>query len=140
MATGEGLALLQLGDGDIVVATASGEILTPVPGDDRLVAGMTTSLCLPTAVDDVRAAVVPAEVGADLVLVATDGYGNSFASPQWRRVVMADLRRAIAGEGLAVVEQSLPAWAQESATMAGDDVTVAVLSRLSAVLQRPASP
>ena len=49
------------------------------PGDDRLVAGETTSLCLATAADDFRHAFLPASAEPDLVLLATDGYGNSFA-------------------------------------------------------------
>ncbi len=129
LATADGLALLQLGDGDIVVATAAGTVLSPIPSDDRLVAGMTTSLCLPSAVDDFRTAVVPAGEHPDLVLVATDGYGNSFASADWRDAVMGDLRRVIGTGGLAAVERNLPAWAAQSAEAAGDDVTVAVLRR-----------
>jgi serine/threonine protein phosphatase PrpC len=129
IATDDGLALVQLGDGDIVVASSTGTVRTPVPSDDRLVAGMTTSLCLPTAGDDFRVALVPADEGADLVLVASDGYGNSFASPDWREAVMTDLRRVIDAGGLAAVERNLLAWAAQSAEAAGDDVTVAVLSR-----------
>jgi serine/threonine protein phosphatase PrpC len=129
LATQDGLALLQLGDGDIVVATAARTVVSPVPSDDRLVAGMTTSLCLPTAVDDFRVALVPAGQRPDLVLVASDGYGNSFASSDWREAVMTDLRRVIATGGLAAVERNLPAWAAQSAEAAGDDVTVAVLQR-----------
>jgi hypothetical protein len=129
VASDEGVGILQLGDGDVVVGTAGGNILAPVPTDDRLIAGQTTSLCLPTAIADFRHAVVPASTRADLVLLASDGYGNSFADAGWREQVTADLRQRIARDGVDAVRSDLPRWLSDSARAAGDDTTVAVLTR-----------
>ena len=79
LASGDWLGFAQLGDGDVVVRTR-GTSRSPVPGDDRLVAGATTSLCLPDPVSDFRYAVLAPDDDIDLVLLATDGYGNAFAS------------------------------------------------------------
>jgi serine/threonine protein phosphatase PrpC len=129
IATAEGIGVLQLGDGDVVVGTAGGNMLVPVPSDDRLVAGQTTSLCLPTAIDDFRRAIVPDSVRPDFVLLASDGYGNSFADAGWREQVTADLRQRLARDGADVVQGDLPRWLTDSARAAGDDTTVAVLTR-----------
>jgi hypothetical protein len=129
VAAADEIAVLQLGDGDVCVGTADGGVLTPVPTDDRLVASQTTSLCLPTAVDDFRSALLVPEQRVDLVLMSTDGYGNSFADAGWHATVVADLRRIISDDGVERVEAQLARWLEESAEAAGDDTTVALLSR-----------
>lgn len=123
----ESIALAQIGDGDTVVRTASGEVTVPIPGDERLVGGATTSLCLPDAVKDFRTAQLLSSSECTLVLLATDGYGNSFASPEWRTLVVSDLARALEGVGPDVVHEALPDWLAESAAVGGDDVTVALI-------------
>jgi hypothetical protein len=129
VATDEWVLLVQLGDGDVIVSSADGRTWTPVPGDDRLAGGQTTSLCLSSAVSDARVAVVTAAERADLVVVSSDGYGNSFADRDWRDSVAADLHRHVRGKGIAAVGSDLPAWLADSARVGGDDVSVAVLAR-----------
>lgn len=123
------LVLAQLGDGDITVVSADGRVSAPVPGDDRLVAGQTTSLCLAGAEDDFRVTVVPARDSAQLVLLSSDGYGNSFADAGWQQSVALDLRDHVSHAGLDRVANELPIWLAESAEAGGDDVTVALLAR-----------
>ncbi len=88
LATADRLVFAQLGDGDIIVAGPDG-VSSPIPEDERLVGGQTTSLCLPRAEQDFR---VQVEAGADidLVIVSSDGYGNSFrhllGDGRWPRI------------------------------------------------------
>lgn len=119
------VGLCQIGDGDVVVQVGA-DVLLPVPGDDRLVGNETTSLCMPSAASDFRTASLPE---ADLVLLCSDGYGNSFADRRWGRQVVHDLSRTLDEEGLPTIEALLPAWVAESAKVGGDDVTVILLVR-----------
>jgi protein phosphatase 2C-like protein len=139
---GSEIGIAQLGDGDLLVRTLSGSVLLPVPTDDRLVAGETTSLCLPGAEADFRYAFLGSEAQAGLVVLATDGYGNSFASDSWRDEVGADLADLVVADGgWTNVEAKLPAWLAESAEVGGDDVTAVVLVRRVPVTARlPAPP
>lgn len=122
------VALLQLGDGDIVVGRRSGAITQPMPGDDRLIGNQTTSMCLPTAVDDFRVALV--EFDDDpvrFVSLTTDGYANAFVSPDWATEVGSDLLGHLDTHGLHWVAERLPEWLSESASVGGDDVTMGLL-------------
>jgi hypothetical protein len=124
------LELAQLGDGDVVVRWGS-TVVRPVPGDARLVADVTTSLCLPTAEADVRLAVLDAE-GADrpdLVLLATDGLGKSFADPGWWTTTATDYAALLDRLGPEVFRDRLSGWLDDSAAVGGDDTTVALLRR-----------
>lgn len=133
---GSEVALAQLGDGDALVRRQGALAARPVPGDDRLIAGETTSLCLPGAEDDFRFASLDPAEDVDLVVLATDGYGNSFASGDWWQTVVADLAVIASESGPAALAERLPGWLSESATVGGDDVTAAVLVR--SPMARPA--
>lgn len=123
------LVLLQLGDGDIITASPTGRVACPFPGDDRMVAGETVSLCLPDAVELMRV------VGIDLtrsplaiLILATDGYGNSFADADWRESVTQDLLSHLYEHGVNWIEDRLQGWLAESADVAGDDVTIGIVA------------
>jgi serine/threonine protein phosphatase PrpC len=123
------VGLAQLGDGDLAVRTIDGRCLRPVPGDGRLVGGETTSLCLPTAGADFRFASLDREEAVEIVLLATDGYGNSFAEEEWWPDVLNDIAGFVDARGHRDLAERLPDWLSESALVGGDDVTVAVLAR-----------
>jgi hypothetical protein len=125
---GHGVAVAQIGDGDALVRS-HGFATRPVPGDDRLVAGETTSLCLDSAVDDFRYAVVPDSAAPDLVLLTTDGYGNSFAQADWWHGLVDDLATFVVRSGFDRVADELPGWLEESARVGGDDVSAVLLVR-----------
>jgi len=122
------IAIAQIGDGDVLVR-ASGFAMRPVPGDDRLVAGETTSLCLESAAADFRFATLPASAEPDLVLLASDGYGNSFASTDWWHGLVEDLARFVDENGFDSFRGHFPDWLAESAAVGGDDVSSVVLVR-----------
>lgn len=123
-----GMGIAQIGDGDVLVRT-DGYVTRPVPGDPRLVAGETTSLCLGSAVADFRYATLTEVAGPDLVMLASDGYGNSFAQPDWWRSLVDDVALFVDSHGLERVRAELPGWLAESARVGGDDVSAAVLVR-----------
>ena len=127
-AAGDVVAVAQIGDGSALGA-APQRVEHLVPGDDRLVANETTSLCLPTALADFRWGTAYFGDGS-AILLSTDGYGNSFASEGWEDEVMADLVNELGAHGFEEVAGALDSWAADSAAVGGDDVTLVLLSRL----------
>ena len=123
-----GVGLAQIGDGDALIRT-NGFAMRPVPGDDRLAAGETTSLCLDSAVHDFRYSGLPADGEADLVLLATDGYANSFADADWWKSLVDDLAWFVSTSGFGVLSEQLPDWLGDSARIGGDDVSAVILAR-----------
>ena len=128
LASDDLVAVVQVGDGSVVVGDAGG-VTRPVPGDPRLVANETTSLCLTTAIDDFRWGATELTSPSSLVLLSTDGYGNSFASDDWETEVMADLVAQVGRHGFGKVAAELDGWASESAEVGGDDATLVLLQR-----------
>ena len=123
-----GVLLAQIGDGDALVRT-HGFAVRPVPGDARLVANETTSLCMDTAAQDFRFAELPESAEVDLVMLSSDGYGNSFAANDWWHELVRDLAWYVDVHGFDEFSARLPEWLAESALVGGDDVTAAVLTR-----------
>ena len=124
---------LQLGDGDILVVSEAGEVSrAPLPTDERLFANETTSLCLRDAWREFRShfQVISASSPA-LILVSTDGYGNSFRDEAGFLQVGADVLAMIRADGLDAVSASLETWLTEASQEgSGDDVTLGILCRM----------
>jgi protein phosphatase 2C-like protein len=116
----------------VITVDGASSVARPIPRDSRLVAGQTTSLCLPDAARDLRLSVLAAG-DAETLMLASDGYGNSFAGVDWWQAVGRDVQAQVRDRGLASVGSSLPGWVADSAEVGGDDVTVAVLARAAAV-------
>jgi hypothetical protein len=73
------IVYLQLGDGDILIVDDAGAVTRPWPRDSRFLGVETASLCGPSPEDDLRLLIQPLDgSGPALVLLATDGYANSF--------------------------------------------------------------
>jgi serine/threonine protein phosphatase PrpC len=123
---------LQLGDGDILTVTDEGAVFRPpLPVDERLIGNETTSLCSSEGWRNVRFYFQPL-VGAPpaMLLLATDGYANSFVDGAAFEQVGADLLHMIRSEGAAAVEQQLPGWLEQTSTSgSGDDITIALAIR-----------
>jgi serine/threonine protein phosphatase PrpC len=130
------LVVLQIGDGDIITVDAMGQETRPFPRDVRHVANLTTSLCLPTAAEDMRVVgLAPGNVSPEpgapvLLLFSTDGYINSFVSAEaFERVVGPQILAQVRERGLSWVGQVLPRSIRAAAERgSGDDVTVAILT------------
>lgn len=138
--THDGTFYAQLGDGAILVFNEpTGKAVLPVPADPELLANQTTSLCMDNAETLFRFGCQA--TSPILVVVATDGYGNSFATMDGFREVPADLLAALRTEGLDAVQRALPGWlAETSREGSGDDVTVGLICRQDFVAVGPARP
>ena len=121
------LLLLQLGDGDIVTVDATGQVgRPPLPADPRLIANQTTSLCGGSAWRDMRTVFQPI-MGRPpaLVMLATDGYANSFADEAGFLAVAADILSALRTQGHRHTENQLPRWLRATSQGgSGDDISV----------------
>jgi hypothetical protein len=133
------LLYLQLGDGDILTVSPSGQVARPLPHDERLIGNETTSLCSRDAWHDVRLRLqllddqslnqLPA-----LILAATDGYSNSFADEAGFMQVGSDLLDLARIESMDSVQSSLETWLTEASQMgSGDDITLGIIGRIEAL-------
>jgi hypothetical protein len=123
------IVYLQLGDGEILTTARDGSVALPLAVDETLIANETTSLCQVEAWRNTRVRVQSiAESPPALVLLATDGYPNSFATPEGFRQVADDLLGMLDEEGVEPIVAALPGWLEEASQQgSGDDVTVAIL-------------
>ena len=128
IAVGGGTLLgVQIGDGDLLLH--AGATRRVFERDPRFVMNETTSLCQPDARSELRATRCEAPPGT-LVIAATDGYANSFASDRDFVQIAVDYAAMIRTEGFEGVLARLPAILNEtSGEGSGDDITVALLYR-----------
>ncbi len=120
---------LQLGDGDLLTVSESGDVARPIPKDPRLIANETTSLCSPKAWNDVQiyfqtlAGAPPA-----LILAATDGYANAYRDDASFQQVARDYWALLRDEGEQAVKPNLTGWLNEASQQgSGDDITVGLI-------------
>ncbi|MCC9076502.1 protein phosphatase 2C domain-containing protein [Litorilinea aerophila] len=126
------LLLLQLGDGDILIVDDAGQVSRPpFPPDPRLLGNQTISLIDERAWAEFRVHFQPlADHPPALVLLATDGYANAFATEADFLQVGTDLLAAIRQEGPRKVQQRLAHWLTLTSEQgSGDDITVGLLYR-----------
>jgi serine/threonine protein phosphatase PrpC len=120
---------LQLGDGDMLTIGADRRVSRPpLAADERLLGNDTTSLCMSDAWRNLRLYFQPLVAPPPaLILLATDGYANSFVDSAAFEQVGADLLDAIRREGPQAIEDQLPTWLHHtSGSGSGDDITVAL--------------
>lgn len=134
----EGFVLyLQLGDGDMLTVSESGEVTKPLSEDSRLLANETTSLCLPKAEKDFRFLVqkISAQQSPAMILLSTDGYLNSFSSEAGFFQAATDIQEMLRAEnGFDTVNENLKGWLEEATLMgSGDDCTVGIIYRPDAL-------
>ena len=122
---------LQLGDGDILTVSASGEVERPLPKDERLIANQTTSLCSAKAWNEAQvyfqtlAGAPPA-----LILAATDGYANAYRDDASFQQVARDYWTLLRDEGVEAVKPYLKDWLNEASQQgSGDDISVGIIWR-----------
>ncbi len=131
---------LQIGDGEILTVSETGEVIRPLPDDERLFANETTSLCSANAGRDFRFHLqkLSSERPA-LVLVSTDGYVNSFSNEEGFLKVGGDLLAMLRSDGFDFVNENLKGWLEEATRMgSGDDTTLGIICRMDA-LKKPAA-
>ncbi len=124
------IGVLQIGDGDAVVVTASGTSLRPVPDDPDLDGNRTTSLCQPDPGSSLRVGALDVAV-EDLVLgyLCTDGFSTSRVDADgWWRQTGQELVGFAREHGFAWIETRLPGWLEEPASIGGDDTSLALVA------------
>jgi hypothetical protein len=126
---------LQLGDGDILAVSQTGDVERPLPRDPRLFANETTSLSSEQAWRNMGTAFQTlAGSPPALIVLSTDGYANSFRNEEEFRKIGPDLLSLLRSDGMASVSESLPAWLEEATRAgSGDDITVGILCRTDAL-------
>lgn len=128
---------LQLGDGDILAVYENGEVIRPLPPDDRLFANETTSLCSTDPWKDFRVVfqpIVDPNKLPVLILAATDGYSNSFKDDEAFFKVGTEFMEIIRSEGQTYVKENLTAWLEETTKVAsGDDISLGLLINANAL-------
>lgn len=125
------LAALQIGDGDLVVVTASGSALRPLPEDPDLDGVHTSSLCQPRPLDSLRVAALPldGDEPVGLGFVVTDGFGKARVGHDWWRQTGEELLGFAREHDYPWIAERLDDWLDEPARVGGDDTTLALLGR-----------
>ncbi len=123
---------LQLGDGDILTVSETGQVERPMPRDERLLGNETTSLSSEQAWRDVQVRFqVTAGTPPALILLSTDGYANSFRDESSFSKVGSDLLDLLRAEGVDKVNDSLKLWLAEASQAGnGDDITLGIICRM----------
>ena len=122
---------LQLGDGDILTVSTTGNIERPLPKDDRLIANETTSLCSNKAWNEVQVNFQTlAGIPPSLIFVSTDGYANSYRDEVSFGQVALDMWAMLKKEGKSAVKPHLNEWLSEASQQgSGDDISVGLIWR-----------
>lgn len=121
---------LQLGDGDILTVSEESQVTRPWSRNQEL-GDETTSLATRNAAGAVRLHVTrsPAPL-PELILLATDGYANSFREDRGFLEVGSDLLQMIRTEGIGPITAKLECWLSEASEYgSGDDITLGILWR-----------
>ena len=128
LATPSYLLLGQLGDGDILLARAGGDLVRPIAADPANFAEETSSLCQPEAWTKLQVRVQPAPRAETLLLLSTDGYGKSYASDAVFEQIAPDYLEMMRADQPADVERQLPEILDAvSAGGSGDDIAFGIL-------------
>jgi hypothetical protein len=133
---------LQLGDGEILNVSVTGEVVRALPEDERLFANETTSLCTPDAEKNFRVRLQPlAGEPPALILLSTDGYVNSFIDSAGFLKVGSDLLEMMREEGFDKINASLKGWLEEATRSgSGDDCTLGIICRMDGLHRRAVVP
>lgn len=130
---------LQLGDGDILVVTDTGEIMRPIDTDPNLIGNETTSLCTRDAANQTRLRFVSLEnYPPQLIMLSTDGYSNSYPEESDFLKVAADYLQLLKKRGAEKLEQALENFLSTTSEQgSGDDITVGLVYRADLFPQIP---
>lgn len=122
---------MQIGDGDILTVSKSGEVYQPIRVDPRLFANETTSLSSKESWRDFRVSFQPLDgIPPVLILASTDGYANSFRTLEGFLKVGSDLLEMINENGLEDIQNSMENWLEEASQAgSGDDISLGLLFR-----------
>lgn len=126
------LAMVQIGDGDLMLGYPGGRLERPLGADTGLVGEQTYSLCLATAAERFRTGSIRRAGDAewpDFALLASDGVAKSFRDDAAFAGVVQQLRALAATDWQAMLA-ALPDWlATISENGSGDDSSLCIAIR-----------
>lgn len=130
------LAILQLGDGDVLLVSDSGDVSRTVPSDERLIANETTSLSDKLAWQDFRTSFISVSSQPPaMILMSTDGYSNSFRDEESFLKIGADYLEMLRQDPPKSIQRGMRGWLTEASQFgSGDDITLGIIYRMDAVL------
>ena len=122
---------LQIGDGDILTVSETGNVARPIAKDLNLIANETYSLCMPNSWKLFRFGLQPlSDPLPALIMLSTDGYSNSYKTEDDFFKVAKDILGIARAEGETVIRENLGTWLKETSEKAsGDDITVGAIFR-----------
>jgi serine/threonine protein phosphatase PrpC len=127
---------LQLGDGDILQVDSKGNTVRPLPRNPEFIANETTSLCMDKAWDEFQVHIelhpkAEPENMPVLILVATDGYSNSFSTDEGFLTIGQDYQQMFKSNLIEEIRQQLEEILQQTSEKgSGDDITLGIIKRL----------
>jgi len=126
--TQEFIFALQIGDGNILLIDENGT--TPILAVAENIGEDTESLCLKDAWTHIRTHMIPFKNDSPaMLLLATDGYANSFSDSSGFYKAGTDFFQLWQEEGLPYIGKSLPGWLRKSSDKgSGDDIAMAILA------------
>lgn len=129
---------LQLGDGDILTVTETGEVSSPLIDDPRAFANETPSLCNGNAWQDFRILYQPTDDHLPaLIVLTTDGYRNSYGTRDGFSFVGSDILRELLLSGPPQIAEAIPIFLKTTTENgSGDDITIANVFRTELFFQR----
>ena len=126
------LALLQIGDGDLVLGYGDGRLERPLPAGPGLAGELTFSLCQEDALSWFQSAVLwrdAARPWPDFIFLATDGVSKSFQDNRAFEAEVARLRKLAFSDWDRFIGEA-PEWLSTvSSRGSGDDATMCVAIR-----------
>jgi len=123
------LVAIQLGDGEVLIVDAAGDVSHLIAPDPLLLGNDTTGLATDDAAEQIRVRAFVLTERPRLLLMATDGYSNSFATPAGFHQAASDFSAMVAEDGLPSLEPDLVGWLDETSALgSGDDISVALIA------------
>ncbi len=146
LCTPDYVMLAQLGDGNILIVDAHGSISSPIQDDTGLVANQTWSLSSPDTSSHFRVALLPVtnnksnanhhrtQLAPELIMMATDGYANSYVDYAGFELVGMDVLKLLRHYGIHAIQSQLPGWLESTSEYgSGDDITAAFIVQMSGI-------
>jgi serine/threonine protein phosphatase PrpC len=135
--TGDAVAIVQVGDGDVVAVAPDGQARRIASAPHRR-GDVTDSLSGPDAQAVARCADIPAAAAPVLLILATDGFDNAYPSDGSLLRAATELAALRQQTGRPIGPDVLTRWARDAAGVSGDDATVAAIW-VETTVARPAA-
>ncbi len=131
LVTDDFILYLQMGDGDILVVSETGDVSRAIAKDSDLIANETYSLCMTNAPRFFRFGFQPLSNALPaLIMLSSDGYSNSFRTEEDFFKAAKDILEIARTEGEGAILQDLGTWLKDTSEQgSGDDITLGAIFR-----------